>query len=79
MHKRDSVSSNDLAESVLIKYLGHENMEGVLIKNQSYIKIAITEHGRQKITSFATKDGLKMTINKIINHLFIKEGFGHEQ
>ena len=74
---RDSVSSNDLAESVLIKYLGHENMEGVLIKNQSYIKIAITEHGRQKITSFATKE--KMTINKIINHLFIKEGFGHEQ
>ena len=68
-----SVTSDYIAESIIVKYLGSENVDGVLIKNEMHIKIAITEQGRTVIDRLVEKECI--TLNKIINHLFIKEGF----
>ena len=73
---KESKSEEDIAESILSKYLGSENLEGVLIKNNKYIKIGLTEKGRKKLDEITTKENV--LLSEIINHLFLKERFGNE-
>jgi len=74
--RKESKSKEEIAESVLSKYLEGENLEGVLIKNDKYIKIALNKKGRQKLDEIAAKE--KKSLVEIINHLFFKDGFGNE-
>ena len=69
-------SIEDILESVLSKYLGNENLEGVLIKNDKHLKIALNKNGRNKLDEIADKE--KKSIVEIVNHLFVKEGYGNE-
>ena len=68
----ESISPDDLAESLLAQSLGRENVEGVLIKNDRYIKIALTEQGRRNLGDIAEKEGILLT--NITNHLLHKNG-----
>ncbi len=74
--QKESKSEEEIAESVLSKYLGDENLGGVLIKNDKYIKIALNEKGRQKLDEITEKEN--KLIVEIISHLFLKDGFGNE-
>lgn len=73
--RKESKSEEEIAESVLSKYLGDENLEGVLIKNDKYIKIALNKNARQKLDEITEKEN--KTIVEIISYLFLKEGFGN--
>jgi len=73
---KKSQSIEEIAESILSKYVGTENLEGVLIKNNKHIKIALNEQGRKKLDEIAEKE--KKLISEITNYLFFKEGYGNE-
>ncbi len=76
IHKKSisaSKSEEDIAESILSKYIGQENIEGVLLKNNKHIKIAFTEKGREKLDKISKQE--RKSIVEIINYLFLKEGF----
>jgi len=74
--QKESKSEEEIAESVLSKYVGSENLEGVLIKNDKHIKIALNEKGRKKLDEIAKQENKQLV--EIITHLFLKEGFGNE-
>jgi hypothetical protein len=71
---KESKSIEEIAESVLSKYLGAENLKGVLIKNDKHIKIALNELGRKKLDEIASKEN-KLMID-LIDHLFVRAGYG---
>ena len=73
---KNSKSDDDIIEPILSKYLGSENIEGVLLKNDKHLKIALNQKGRKKLDEIAGSE--KKLIIEIVNHLFLKEGFGHE-
>ena len=72
----NSKSDEDVIELVLSKYLDDKNIEGVLLKNDKHLKIALNQEGRKKLDEIANKE--KKLIIEIVNHLFLKEGFGPE-
>lgn len=63
----ESASIDTLAESILATYIGQENLKGVLIK-KTYIKIALTEKGRQKLDDIIKRNDILLV--DIVNHLF---------
>jgi len=72
--KEKGTTINEVAESILSKYFGTEELEGILIKNEEHykiIKIAFSEQGREKLDNFCKKD--KISRESIINHLLLKE------
>lgn len=68
-----STSPDSLVEDVLKKCLGESSVDGVLIKQDRYVKIAFTEEGRKKLDEIASREDV--LLSDIINHLFVKEGF----
>ena len=73
---KESKTVEEIAESILSKHVGNENLEGVLIKNNKYIKIALNEKGRKKLDEITEKEN--KSIIEIIDYLFFKEGYGNE-
>lgn len=71
---KNSKSVEETIESVLSKYIGNENLEGVLLKNNKHLKIALNEKGRKKLDEVATTE--KKSIIEIVEHIFLKEGYG---
>jgi hypothetical protein len=69
--KDNDNTSNEIAESLLSKYFEGEQLEGILIKNDTIIKIAFSEKGREELDKICKKD--KISRESIINHLLLKE------
>ena len=69
----ESVTPGAVAKSVLATYLGSENVKDALIKNDAYIKIALTDQGRKNLDDAVRKEDVSLSV--IVNHLFVKEGF----
>ena len=72
---KESKSKDEIAESVLSKHFREDEIEGALLKT-TYIKIAFSEKGREKLEEIRKKEG-ELLVN-IINHIFVKEGYGNE-
>lgn len=62
---------NDFALEILAKFFPEQSMEEVIIKDQKYIKIALTEEGYKKFYEYKKT----YSINEIANHLFESEGY----
>lgn len=72
---KKSISEYDEVKSTLAQYLGSKNVEDLIIKDDKYIKIALTEQGRKNLGDIAQKDSIALV--NIINHIFIKAGYNH--
>ena len=72
---KESKSKDEIAESVLSKHFREDEIEGALLKT-TYIKIAFSEKGREKLEEIRKKEG--SLLSEIINHIFTKEGYGNE-
>ena len=72
---KESKSKDEIAESVLSKHFREDEIEGALLKT-TYIKIAFSEKGREKLEEIRKKEGKSLL--EIINHIFAKEGYGNE-
>lgn len=76
MQKRASVESKtleQLSESILAKFIKSEHIRGVMIKQNAYIKIGLTEQGRKNLGDVAKNENVLLT--EVINHIFTKSGF----
>ena len=69
--KNKSIDSNEMAKIILSRYFEGDELEGILIKNDSIIKIAFSEQGREKLDKICKQD--KISRESIINHLLLKE------
>ena len=67
-----SVTIEEFMKFILGKYIGNENIDGVLIKKEKYLKIAFNEAGRKKLDEVSTKE--KIPLSGIINHICSREG-----
>lgn len=72
---KESKSKDEIVESVLSKHFREDEIEGALLKT-TYIKIAFSEKGREKLEEIRKKEGKSLL--EIINHIFAKEGYGNE-
>ena len=72
---KESKSKDEIVESVLSKHFREDEIEGSLLKT-TYIKIAFSEKGREKLEEIRKKEGKSLL--EIINHIFAKEGYGNE-
>ena len=68
-----SINAEDFVESILGRYVGDENIDGVLIKKDKYLKIAFNEIGRKRLDDLSAKEGI--SLSGVINYIFSKEGF----
>ena len=68
--KEKETSPNGIAKSILSEYFGLEELEGVLIKNDEFIKVAFSDQGRKKLDKICKED--KISRESIINHLLLK-------
>ncbi len=71
--QKDSKPVEDIIQSILSKYLDDDNIEGVLLKNNKHLKIALNKNGRNMLDKIADKE--KKLIIEIINYIFLKEGY----
>ncbi|MDA8030096.1 MAG: hypothetical protein MPK62_02995 [Alphaproteobacteria bacterium] len=72
-----SIDRNVLAESLLSKRVGSENLNGVLIKDDCGIKIAFTEKGRRRLDEICLEENI--LLKDIINHILVKEMSENDQ
>ncbi len=75
--REKSVSNEDEAERVLSEYVGRGNIEGVVIQDDKYIKIAFTEDGRRNLGDLMKE--YNEPSRYIINHLFTRAGYDERQ
>ena len=73
---KESKSKDEIVESVLSKHFGEDELEGVLLKDDKYIKIAFYEKGREKLDEICKKE--RKSLVDIFNHIFAREGYGSE-
>ena len=73
---KESKSKDEIIESVLSKHFGEDELEGVLLKDDKYIKIAFYEKGREKLDEICKKE--RKSLIDIFNHIFAREGYGSD-